>query len=634
MIGTAMTKFTVRSKQRALGSDMISMRLLHLAAWAVGILAVMLAAALADTPSTVNAASSECYSGVRVKSVTASPSTTRAGDGVVSMELFVENTERKDRQVWLKVTAEDPNGSEAKVWEWGPHIIPKTTGIWGFGTPGETHSSSSWAIPADASPGAYTMNAFVLSEDKTQECDSKLEGASFTVLSSDSPLIVSTSPPEDLFLKKGYSRTFTASATDSNNDLSEYEWYIGDERRVRQPIGPTGSHTSEFPQTFSIPGTYHVKATFKDNGGRSDSFTWTVEVSDLSEFCQGEGNPLICGHASEWAHEGYVPTDTTVTVKLSPPSATGGLRNLEITIDDPEKQGSTGFLNVVAPKAAWVDYAGIRKSIKVEETPGVWSNLSQQDERDNFVTDESGSTVWGLVPVLGWFLSIGELFFDTLPQPLTPSGKAFQETYRNCISNIVIPWHGPIGLKGVRLSIPIDLADGDYVAMAAGFDAFEWKYKDGEKYDKKIESAFIEIHDVLNSEQNDDPPPCVRTQRTDTGSASETHSGGSSCPRAADRPRRVGNSHCRARTTPQFPHRNRLWRTLRTSTAWVTRCPPPRTTTRGASGPTGQRYGSPTLRTTKSTPTTSRPRRGPPTTTSIHSSPPATIPRSASGPTV
>ena len=515
---------------------MISMRLLHSAAWVVGILAVMLAAAIAGTPPTVSADSSECYSGVRVKSITASPSTTRAGDGVVSMELIVENTERKDRQVWLKVTAEDPNGSEAKVWEWGPHIIPKTTGIWGFGTPGETHSSSSWAIPADASPGAYTMNALVLSEDKTQECDSKLEGASFTVLSSDSPLIVSTSPPEDLLLKKGYSRTFTASATDSNNDLSEYEWYIGDERRVRQPIGPTGSHTSEFPQTFSIPGTYHVKATFKDNGGRSDSFTWTVEVSDLSEFCQGEGNPLICGHASEWAHEGYVPTDTTVTVKLSPPSATGGLRNLEITIDDPEKQGSTGFLNVVAPKAAWVDYAGIRKSIKVEETPGVWSNLSQQDERDNFVTDESGSTVWGLVPVLGWFLSIGELFFDTLPQPLTPSGKAFQETYRNCFSNIMIPWHGPIGLKGVRLSIPIDLADGDYVAMAAGFDAFEWKYQDGEKYDKKIESAFIEIHDVLNSEQNDDPPPCARTQRTDTGSASETHSGAVPAPAPATGP--------------------------------------------------------------------------------------------------
>ena len=160
---------------------MISMRLLHSVAWAVGILAVMLAAAIAATPSTVNAASSECYSGVRVKSVTASPSTTRAGDGVVSMELIVENTERKDRQVWLKVTAEDPNGSEAKVWEWGPHIIPKTTGIWGFGIPGETHNSSSWAIPADASPGAYTMNALVLSEDKTQECDSKLEGASFTV---------------------------------------------------------------------------------------------------------------------------------------------------------------------------------------------------------------------------------------------------------------------------------------------------------------------------------------------------------------------------------------------------------------------------------------------------------------------
>ena len=227
---------------------------------------------------------------------------------------------------------------------------------------------------------------------------------------------------------------------------------------------------------------------------------------------------------------------TTVTVKLSTPSATGGLRNLEITIDDPEKQGSTGFLNVVAPKAAWVDYAGIRKSIKVEETPGVWSNLSQQDERDNFVTDESGSTVWGLVPVLGWFLSIGELFFDTLPQPLTPSGKAFQETYRNCFSNIMIPWHGPYDLKGVRLTIPIDLADGDYVAMAAGFDAFEWKYKDGEKYDKKIESAFIEIHDVLNSEQNADPLPCVRTQRTDTGSESETHSGAVPAPAPASGP--------------------------------------------------------------------------------------------------
>ena len=184
---------------------------------------------------------------------------------------------------------------------------------------------------------------------------------------------------------------------------------------------------------------------------------------------------------------------------------------------------------------------------------------------------KAGSTVWGLVPVLGWFLSIGELFFDTLPQPLTPSGKAFQETYRNCFSNIMIPWHGPIGLKGVRLSIPIDLADGDYVAMAAGFDAFEWKYEDGEKYDKKIESAFIEIHDVLNSEQNDDPPlcGCVRSVLTRVQHQRPT-------PGQFLRPHRRPAPSCRqlpllGQTTPRFPHRNSLWRTSRTSTGWPTK---------------------------------------------------------------
>ena len=508
---------------------------LHLIAWVLGILAVTLVAAIATTPPTVDAAQSECYSGVRIKSLTASPSTTRAGDGAVSMEVIVENSERQDRQVSQKVTIENPNGAEAEKWEWGPNPVPKTTGIWGFGTPGEFSSSFSWAIPADAPSGKYIVNAYVLSEDKTQECDSKLAGASFTVLSSDSPLIVSASPSEDPFLKKGYSRTFTATATDSNNDLSEYEWYIGDERRVRQPIGPTGSHTSEYPHTFSSPGTYLVKATYKDKGGRSDSVTWTVEVSDLSEFCQGEGNPLICGHASEWAHDGYAPTDTTLTVKLSPPTATGGLRNLEITIDDPEKQGATGGVIVVAPKAAWVDYAGIQKSIKVEGNSGVWSNLSPRDERDNFGTDEHGRLFWRAIPGVGIVLGLGDLL-DLHTQGPTPTGVAFQESYRNCLSHINIPWHGPIGLRGVRISIPIDLADDDYVAVAAGFDAFEWKYQDGEKYDKRIEFAFIEIHDVLNSEQNDDPPPCVRTQRTDTGSASETHSGAVPAPAPATGP--------------------------------------------------------------------------------------------------
>ena len=459
---------------------------------------------------------SECYPGVEIRSVTVAPLKIRAGDGIVRLEVQAQNEKRQDRQIALRTTVHRPDGDEVEKRDW-VHTLPKATGVWGFANLGKSTSSFSWAIPASMPGGEYSVNAFVLSEDKSRECGRDLAAASFTVLSSDSPQIVDVSPTEDVLLKEGYDRTFTASATDLNGDLSEFEWYVGDERMERATIGPVGSHTSEFPHTFSAPGNYEVKVVYKDRNGRSDSFIWAVEVSDLSLRCRNEENVLICGYASEWARDGDELTDTFVIVSISPPSTTGALRNLEVTVYDPDRLGTTGTISIAAPRAAWIDYNGIRKSIQIIDGPIGWSTLSPSDERDNYIEDRTGRLFWGVVPVAKQLLTIGDLLTLGQQQPY-PGNASFQDEFANCYSQVHIPWHGPYKLRAIRVSIPVDLPDDDYVAVTARFKAIEDAKTHGSR---RIESGLIEIHDVLNFEQNNSPPPCTRTPREEAYSGAQ-----------------------------------------------------------------------------------------------------------------
>ena len=460
------------------------------------------------------------------------------------MDLVVENDKRADRQIGLRIAIEDPNGVEVERWEESGPWVPKATGVWGFGTPGELYTSVRWAVPDGAPPGTYAVNAFVLSEDKTQECDRRLAGATFTVLPSDSPLIVSASPPEAyIHVTTGYSRTFSASASDSNNDLSEALWRVVDGEEVIEqqdlPPAPAGSFSSQLTHTFASPGLHAVDVTFKDKGGRSHSFYWVVDVSDPAEFCRIGDGVLICGYASEWAHDGYAPSNTAVAVTLSPASEPGGLRNLEIFIRDQDGLAPEGSLVVAVPRSAWVNYVGITKSI--DTGSGVWSLLTPLDEKKNPVLPGAAETVrdlaLGEIPLASAVMTTLGYFGSLVEDLPTPDGSVFKYNNRNCYSQVTVGWYGPPGMKGIRVSIPVALLDDDFVAAFAEFNARRWS-EDLQRGvsllvpggaatsvlvgTAEFEHSFIEVQDVLNSEQSAEPPACVAVQRTDTGPAPGT----------------------------------------------------------------------------------------------------------------
>ena len=102
-----------------------------------------------------------------------------------------------------------------------------------------------------------------------------------TVNIAPSASIVSPSSPVTLYT--GDSQTFTASASDSDNNLKSYEWFVdgtSEDEHTWLLTLPTGTVTEDFTHTFSTAGTYKVKVTFTDAVGDSDSEEWTVNVRD------------------------------------------------------------------------------------------------------------------------------------------------------------------------------------------------------------------------------------------------------------------------------------------------------------------------------------------------------------------
>ena len=95
------------------------------------------------------------------------------------------------------------------------------------------------------------------------------------------------SSPSQVSLFTGDSHTFTASATDPDDNLTSWDWSVDGTSEDSGRFGlwpiynsPTGPVTKSFSHTFSTAGTYAVEATFTDKDDRSGSVSWTVTVTD------------------------------------------------------------------------------------------------------------------------------------------------------------------------------------------------------------------------------------------------------------------------------------------------------------------------------------------------------------------
>ena len=117
------------------------------------------------------------------------------------------------------------------------------------------------------------------------------EGALVTVIepapANRTPTVSRISPSSAVVsLTTGDSQTFSARATDADDNISQWEWYVDGQSQGGQSLSLTGSITRSFSHTFSSAGSYTVTVTFTDADGASDSVSWSVAVC-----CAAQGSP-------------------------------------------------------------------------------------------------------------------------------------------------------------------------------------------------------------------------------------------------------------------------------------------------------------------------------------------------------
>ena len=105
--------------------------------------------------------------------------------------------------------------------------------------------------------------------------------------SNNAPTVTIASPVSPVHLETGETRTFTARATDDDNNLTTWKWVVDkhgvltDGRESPEvSFASTGRILKSFRHTFPDDGTYTVTVTFTDSSGESDSDEWRVEVED------------------------------------------------------------------------------------------------------------------------------------------------------------------------------------------------------------------------------------------------------------------------------------------------------------------------------------------------------------------
>ena len=103
--------------------------------------------------------------------------------------------------------------------------------------------------------------------------------AVYTVSSTSGPPSVNVvSPLDSRSLEPGDRQSFSTRATDPDNNISSWEWFVNGQSQVSQSIVLTGDVTKTFSHTFPTAGIHSVRATFTDVKGNSDSVLWTVQV--------------------------------------------------------------------------------------------------------------------------------------------------------------------------------------------------------------------------------------------------------------------------------------------------------------------------------------------------------------------
>ena len=325
--------------------------------------------------------------------------------------------------------------------------------------------------------------------------------------------------------------TVTCSPTYGGGDIDSYDWRAG---HAVAGGNPWSGSDATFSTSWSYSGQQTVSLAVCNEVSGCVSSEQTITVNSDPEATEPEqvlppttekteedeeedeeeepadgGRVLISGLASQWAHADYLPTDTTIQVRVVP---TEGTPTLEITIFDEDgfaggagEYISSSALVLALPEGVWVDYGSISTEMHIA---GSWAEYSDELERNLMALEtitgggRTTASVLGLIPTTGeealtaadrlaWGLgTTGDLDLDDI----------FEDSYANCVTQLTMPWLAVASrTTGVRMSVPVDLSTNDYVSLAAAVITAE-----GEDSE---EAALLQVHDLLDT--GDDAPGCA-----------------------------------------------------------------------------------------------------------------------------
>ena len=226
--------------------------------------------------------------------------------------------------------------------------------------------------------------------------------------SNSAPTVSISSPSSPVYLVTDASRTFRASASDADDNLSKWQWWARRDRFLLPDFvytpgeqtfdtTPSGSVSKDFSYTFGTEGDWTVEVKFTDSEGESGSVSWDVDVADpvtvqfspssyrvnesdgevditmtLSESLSSAAEMQLSGYRREvktvtipanstshttsltvTAYPGVGPTETTYTLRL-------GTSDVRLSVNT-----ATATLTVVDDTEATVDFQ--RNIYRVEE---------------------------------------------------------------------------------------------------------------------------------------------------------------------------------------------------------------------------------------------------------------------------
>ena len=253
-----------------------------------------------------------------------------------------------------------------------------------------TNDSDNWSYTFN-STGSYTIKARI---EDTWEFNDDVNWYITVVIPPTPPVLTRINPVEDsISVMQWDELQFEVQATDVNNDLLEFQWYLDDS--LVQTTPASGSPDNDmFPISFVDQGVFDIDCYIIDDASHQDSLSWNITVG------QASGNELLSVTApvssDDWLH---YQTNTIVTWEYPP----------VVSYDSIKVDIYTGGV-CVATYADWTDNDGefIRSDI-IDPAWGSGSNFQL------YVYDELGNYGWSE----NFSISTTEIIPVLLPDSLT-----------------------------------------------------------------------------------------------------------------------------------------------------------------------------------------------------------------------